>query len=124
VAADWLFVIGLSLEISGALLVAGEIFLASREDVAARGAIYPSGPPHPKAQRGAAFTWVGGLLLILGFAIQLAGYVVAADDLWFVVVAPGAICAALLIGWLVALRIVVPLLHVARSQPGARSRTA
>jgi hypothetical protein len=97
---DWLFVVGLSLEISGAILAVGEVLFASRKDIAARGALFPGAGGNVEAQRGAAMTWVGVTLLAVGFGLQLAGYVVAADDEWFFAIAFGVIAIATAGGWL------------------------
>jgi hypothetical protein len=92
--ADWLFVIGLSIEISGAALVAGEVLFASGEEIAARKMTFPSsGTPFVEAQRGPALTWIGVAVLALGFALQLVGYVVSSDDYWFFALAPVVIVA-------------------------------
>lgn len=85
--ADWLFVIGISCEISGAALVAGEIYFESAEKSSMRGINYPtSDMPLEISFGGPAYTWTGGVLLGLGFVLQLVGYVVAAHNDWFILV--------------------------------------
>jgi hypothetical protein len=91
---DWFFVIGLSVEISGAVLIAGEVLFASRRDIAARGAVFPGEGGNLEAQRGAAMTWVGVVLVAIGFFLQLSGYVIAADDYWFFAIAVAVIAVA------------------------------
>jgi hypothetical protein len=88
VLADWLFVVGISLEISGAALIAGEFLFESREDAAERGNVLTlTDGPSRDAQRGAAFAWIGVCIIVAGFLLQLSGYVASAGDLWFVGVA-------------------------------------
>jgi hypothetical protein len=111
-AADWLFVIGLSTEIGGGALIAGETLLARREEIAARGMTFPSGSePTRRAQRGAAFTWTGVVLLVTGFVVQLVGYVVGSDFGWFFLIAPLMIVFVLLVGWRIATTWVQDWLH-------------
>jgi hypothetical protein len=102
VVADWFFVIGPCLEISGGALIAGEILFASGEDVAARGITFPSGEPAVEAQRGPAMKWVGFGLLLTGFVVQLVGYVVDSDYYWFFAVAPAVILTTFIAGHLAA----------------------
>lgn len=95
---DWLFVIGISLEIAGALLVLGGFIFGSRRENVARGMTFPTDKPVLSAQRERAYTYVGATVLAAGFGLQLTGYVVASGDAWFVAIAVAVMVAALWIG--------------------------
>lgn len=114
--ADWLFVVGISCEISGAALIAGEVFLETSEQASLRGVaplpgMNPLGQPLEIAQHGPALTWVGGALLGLGFVLQLIGYVVAASDAWFILVSGVTLAVTFVGGRRLAERRVINLLH-------------
>ncbi len=105
--ADWLFVIGISCEIGGAALVAGEIYFESAEAASMRGINYPtSDKPLKITFVGPAYTWVGGALLGFGFLLQLVGYVAASADLWFILVSVVALGLAFFGGRRIAERYV------------------
>jgi hypothetical protein len=87
VTADWLFVIGIAFEISGAVLVAGGFIFSSRRDQAVRGMTFPTGGPVLAAQRERAFAYVGATVLGIGFIVQLVGYIADSGDYWFIAVA-------------------------------------
>jgi hypothetical protein len=103
----WLFVIGVALEIAGALLVAGSLLtpIALRQwaTIANRGSLFPRGGPTIDDMREPAHAVVGAMLLISGFASQLAGYV---DEFGFgrglIFVAVFVAVGALLVGVLLA----------------------
>ena len=98
---DWLFVIGISLEISGATLIAGEVLFASDIDVFARGKSFYGESPSKEAERGAVFTYTGFGLLAVGFVLQLVGDVIDAQDNRLILVAPLTVIAATSAGaWL------------------------
>lgn len=98
----WLFVIGVGLEIAGALLVVGSlvlpIVLRRWSELAARGYLYPRGGPTVDDMREPAYAAVGALLLLVGFALQLAGYVVEFRSDALIIVAVGTATGAFLVG--------------------------
>jgi hypothetical protein len=77
---EWLFVVGVALEIAGALLVAASLLLpiVFRQwgKIALRGYLFPRGGPLLDDMREPAYAAVGAVLLVSGFSTQLAGYVV------------------------------------------------
>ena len=110
-AQDWFFVVGIALEISGALLIAGPFIFGSRTENAARGMTFPTGGPLLTAQRERAYTYIGALLLVIGFALQLVGYVIDADNYWFIGIAAIIIATTVFIGWFVAAKPLARYLH-------------
>jgi O-antigen/teichoic acid export membrane protein len=102
--AETLIVIGLSLEVSGGALVAGEVLFARPEEVATRGMIFTSsGTPQVEAQRGPSFVWVGVALVALGFVLQLVGALIGSNEWVLVVVAAVTIGATFAVGrWMAA----------------------
>ena len=71
-----IIVIGLSLELAGAIFLAAELLTLDPSVLAARGNLYPqSGEPHLDAQVPAARTFVGLGLVLVGFLVQIGGYV-------------------------------------------------
>lgn len=107
---EWLFVLGLSTEIAGAVLLAWEIVFATNRMAAMRGGTLTSSPGKREAQRQAAFTVTGLTLIVCGFVLQLVAY--AADSgvrLWLgAAVAFGISLAG---GYLIATRWVTSWLH-------------
>lgn len=98
----WLFVIGVGLEIAGALLVVVSlvlpIVLRQWSELAARGYLYPRGGPTVEDMREPAFAAVGAVLLLVGFALQLAGYVVEFRSDALIAVATGTAIGAFVVG--------------------------
>jgi hypothetical protein len=110
--ADWLFVIGISCEISGAFLVAGDFIFAKAWEIAARDMTFPSsGQPRRESQRGAAFAIVGVTLIATGFLLQLIGYIVQAHDKWFILVAAAVVIVTFSLGWWLARGLIMDTLH-------------
>jgi hypothetical protein len=107
---DWLFVVGLSLEISGAVLVGGEIVFASAAEIASRGGTYPGAGGHREAQRGPALTWTGLALLAAGFVLLLVGYIVLSSYWYFFAIAVAIVLVAILLGRWIARTLVTDLL--------------
>jgi hypothetical protein len=79
---DVVFVIGLAIEVAGAvLLAAGQIRLVDRTLVARARNVPQSGEPRREAQQEAARFTVGVALLATGVIVQLVGY--AIDGGWW-----------------------------------------
>ena len=100
--ADCLFVVGLSLDVAGALLVIMPLLLPivrrRWDELALTGYLFTRGGPVEDDMRDSAYTLVGGLLVAVGFLVLLAGYVVAADDARLAAVAVAIIFVALVAG--------------------------
>jgi hypothetical protein len=102
VTIDVVFVIGLSIEVTGAALLAAGVLTRDPSKIATRGMLV-LGPDEParEAQRESARAIVGFGLLAIGVLVQLVGY--AADGgWWLLVIGIEVIVAALLLGVLVA----------------------
>jgi hypothetical protein len=76
---DWLFGIGLSFEIAGALLLVFPILVKPRWQ---RGLLFPASGPTKEALEELSYSEAGLLVLIAGFVLQLVGYVLQAPSWW------------------------------------------
>jgi vacuolar-type H+-ATPase subunit I/STV1 len=96
----WLYVTGIALDASGALLVIGAIVLSRSADIGHEALTrlgFSSDRVHARAnERG--FAWAGGFLLLLGFLLQLVGYAWSFDSLWLLGYAAGVIAIAVALG--------------------------
>lgn len=108
---DWLFVVGIALDIAGGALLAGPTVLVGRKEIARRGVLFPSGGPTLDKARELALSRVGLGLLATGFVLQLGGYVVSSGDAWFLVVALAVILGAGAGGWFLADRVAAARIH-------------
>jgi hypothetical protein len=108
---DVLFVVGLAIEVAGALLLAaGQIRLVDRTITAPGVSVPRSGEPRREAQQEAARFTVGGGLLAVGVIVQLVGY--AVDGGWWLLgLAFGVIVLAALAGRAIADAPVTTWLH-------------
>ncbi len=104
--------IGISCEISGAVLVAGDFVFAESKEMAARDMTFPSsGIPERRSQRGAALAFVGVILVATGFLLQLAGYIVDANEWPLALVAAAVVLATFAVGHRLARGWVMDKLH-------------
>jgi hypothetical protein len=104
-------VIGLSLELAGAIFLAAELLTLDAAVLAARGNTYTqSGEPHFDAQVPAARTFVGLGLLLAGFLVQIGGYIVEGSS-WLALLAAAVIVAGVLGGRLLADRVLASWLY-------------
>src|SRR5262245_12066810 len=110
----WLFVLGVALELAGALLIAAALLLpVLRRDWAAL-ARYAERAAHDtpvlEDMLEPAYVLSGATLLVTGFSLQLVGYVVQfARDVLIVTAAVTAV-GGWLIGWRVARLVFAPAL--------------
>jgi len=110
----WLFVLGVSLELAGALLVAAALLLPvlrrQWDRLALRGYLFPRGGPGLNDVLEPAYVAVGAVLLFGGFVAQLSGYVVEfASDALIAAAALTAV-AAFTAGVIAANKLVAPAL--------------
>lgn len=70
---DWLFVVGIALDIAGGALLAGPTVLVGRKEIARRRVLFPSGGPTLDKARELALSRVGLGLLATGFSSSSAG---------------------------------------------------
>lgn len=102
----WLFVVGVSIEIGGALLLVAPILLpillGRWERLATLGFLFPRGGVVAGDLHAAAFTLVGAGMLATGFSIQLAGYVVEFENAYLVGIALAVVFGGLLAGGILA----------------------
>jgi hypothetical protein len=103
---NWLFGIGLAVEVGGGLLLAYPI--VSR-DTSKAGMLILQDEPTTEALEEVAYAEAGLLLLVLGFCIQLLGYVIESSP-WglYLVVVLAIAGGAVLGGSLFAKRILTP----------------
>lgn len=98
----WLFVVGVALEISGVILIAAPVVASivrrRWSDLAILGYVFPRGGPLARDMHGTSYTLVGVLFLVMGFVVQLAGYVVQADDIYFALAAAAVVVGTTLAG--------------------------
>ena len=102
----WLFVTGIALDISGALLVIGAVLLSRSADLGEEAMTvlgFSSARIHASANER-AFGWAGACLLVLGFVLQLIGYAWS-FDIWLLGYAVAVIAAATVAGALIARRL-------------------
>lgn len=121
---DWLFVVGVALDIAGGALLAGPIVLVGRREIARRGVLFPSGGPTLGKARELALTRAGLGLLAIGFLLQLGGYVVSSGDAWFLVVAAAVIVGAGVGGWFLAVRVAAVRIHARATADWAEEKRA
>jgi hypothetical protein len=106
---DWLTGIGLSFEVAGAALLVFPILTAPRWS---RGMLFPSGGPTREALQEVAYAEAGLLILITGFILQLAGYVIGAETWWtFLLVVVAAVVTVFVGGGFLAGRVLLPILY-------------
>ncbi len=118
-------VIGLSLELAGAIFLAAELLTLDPAVLAARGNTYvQSGEPHFEAQVPAARAFVGLGLLLAGFLVQIGSYVVDGST-WLALLAAAVVVAGLLGGRLLADRLFASWLYrrAVRSRHGHDTST-
>jgi hypothetical protein len=102
---DWLFGIGLSFEIAGALLLVFPILVKPRWQ---RGLLFPASGPTKEALEELSYSEAGLLVLIAGFFLQLVGYVVQASSWWlFLLVCLATVVAMFFLGGLFAGRVLL-----------------
>jgi hypothetical protein len=108
---DVVFVVGLAIEVAGAvLLAAGQIRLVDRTIALHRVTVPRSGEPSREAQQESARFTVGVALLASGVIVQLVGY--AIDGGWWLLgLAVGVIVLAALVGRAIADAPVTSWLH-------------
>jgi hypothetical protein len=103
--ASWLIVIGVALEVSGALLISGSLLLPiilRRWDqlaVRSRGFVREH-DPELEDMHELAYAAVGGVLLVSGFATQLSGYVLEFSTTGLYVAAFGIAIGSIVAGHL------------------------
>ena len=95
------FVVGLALELAGAILLAAEFLTADPRKIRLRGATTYGGPAPPEQHRNAARSIAGLLLLALGFAVQIVGYAIDGGAR-MILLAGAVVVVALIIGRLMA----------------------
>jgi hypothetical protein len=121
----WLFVVGVGLEIAGALLVAASLILpiVRRQwgELARRGYLYPRGGPKIDDMLEPAYASVGASLLVAGFSTQLAGFVVQFHRDALVAAAVGTAVCGLAGGYVVA-RYVVAIFLLRKAEAHDPSR--
>jgi hypothetical protein len=105
----WLFVIGVALEIGGALLISLPLLLPVLgrrwADLSGGGYLSPRGGATESDMDEPSYAIVGGVFLLVGFSLQLAGYVDEFNHHWLVLAAVGlgvALGCLLLGGFLLA----------------------
>lgn len=85
---EWLFIIGVSFELTGALLVSASLLLPVLRrqwmEIATSGYIFPRGGPQVTDMYQFAFPLIGAVLLLVGFTLQLGGYVLEFHDDWLI----------------------------------------
>jgi hypothetical protein len=103
----WLFVTGIALDISGAIMVLGAILRARPREVAEEAitwAGYNEARIRARAQER-RYAINGAILLCAGFALQLAGYAWTFSSWWMLAYALGVAIAAILIASLASQKI-------------------
>jgi hypothetical protein len=95
----WFFVTGISLDISGAILVLGAILFARARDVAYEAVTWTG---YNKAvlvarARERRFAYGGATLLVLGFLLQLAGYAWEFSSWWILGYALAVVIASMVL---------------------------
>src|SRR6266516_392110 len=89
----WLFVIGVALEIGGALLISLPLLLPVLHrqwmTLSARGYVYPGSGPSETDMDESSYAVVGAVFLLVGFALQLAGYIDEFNHHWLILAAVG-----------------------------------
>jgi hypothetical protein len=108
---SWLMVIGVALEVSGALLISGSlllpIILRHWDRLAIRSRILPQeNDPELEDMDELAYAAVGAFLLVSGFICQLSGYVLEFSTTGLYVAAFGVAIGSLVVGHVVV-RVVV-----------------
>jgi hypothetical protein len=102
----WLFIVGVSIEIGGALLLVTPILLpillGRWEKLAQLGYVFPRGGVVAGDLHAAAFTLVGAGMLVGGFSVQLAGYVVQFENAYLIGIALAVVLGGLLAGGILA----------------------
>src|SRR6266550_2852569 len=80
----WLFVTGISLDISGALLVLGAILRARPSEIAQEAVSYVGYNPNVLKARveERRYAYGGAILLVSGFVLQLVGYAWSFSSWW------------------------------------------
>ena len=101
-----LFVIGVGLEVSGALLISGSLLLPlilrRWDQLAIRGHVSPQNDPELEDMHELAYAAVGAILLFSGFTTQLSGYVLQYSSTGLYVAAFGVAIGSLVAGQLFA----------------------
>jgi hypothetical protein len=127
----WLFVVGVALEIGGAILISLPLLLpvVRRQWVtlSARDHLFPRRGPTEADMAEPAYAIVGGVSLLIGFTLQLAGYVDEFKHHWLILAAVGVGVAlgCLLLGqFVVAPRLSKWLLQKARADDAGGDRAA
>jgi hypothetical protein len=95
----WLFVTGISLDISGAILVLGAILFARARDVAYEAVAYTGYNDAVLVARARErrFAYGGATLLVLGFLLQLAGYAWEFSSWWMLAYALAVVIASMVL---------------------------
>jgi hypothetical protein len=95
----WLFVTGISLDISGAILVLGAILFAQTRDVAQEAVTYPgyNDAVLVARVRERRFAYGGATLLVLGLLLQLGGYAWMFSSWWLLVYALAVVIAPMVL---------------------------
>lgn len=92
---EWLGAIGLAFNFAGAMLLIFPILTPPRWS---RGLVFPQSAPTREALAEVAYTEVGFVLMGVGFALQLAGFVVSADPWWLLLLVGTAVVVILFVG--------------------------